>query len=68
MLGVTPAICTRVSEGESELRVSIGDEGVVLPSVLSFTTTNYNSGRTSFGVPRHWLDIGLTDWVIGNWK
>ena len=44
MLGATPAICTRVSEGESELRVSVGDEGVVLPSVLSFAQAGLSQG------------------------
>jgi hypothetical protein len=35
MLGATLLSARGFREGESELRVSIGDEGVVLPSVLS---------------------------------
>jgi hypothetical protein len=44
MLGATPAIYTRVREGESELRVSIGDEDVVLASVVSFAQAGLSQG------------------------
>ena len=44
MLGATLLSARGFREGESELRVSIGDEGVVLASVLSFAQAGLSQG------------------------